>query len=81
LDVHGVLVHVGYVPTTDYLAGVLALDDSGRIAVNEQFETDVPGAFAAGDIRSGSPREVAAAAADGKAAARGAQKILETLQP
>ncbi len=80
LDVYGVLIHVGYVPTTDYLEGVLALDDSGRIAVNEQFETDVPGAFAAGDIRSGSPRQVAAAVADGKAAARGAQEILETLQ-
>ena len=80
LDVYGVLVHVGYVPATGYLEGVLALDDSGRIAVNEQFATDVPGAFAAGDIRSGSPRQVAAAVADGKAAARGAQKILETLQ-
>lgn len=80
LGVYGVLVHVGYVPTTGYLEGVLALDDSGRIAVNEQFATDVPGAFAAGDIRRGSPRQVAAAVADGKAAARGAQKILETLQ-
>jgi thioredoxin reductase (NADPH) len=79
LDVYGVLVHVGYVPTSAYLEGVLALDPSGRIAVNEQFATDVPGAFAAGDIRSGSPRQVAAAVADGKAAARGAQKILETL--
>jgi thioredoxin reductase (NADPH) len=80
LDVYGVLVHVGYVPTTAYLEGVLALDDSGHIAVNEQFATDVPGAFAAGDVRSGSPRQVAAAVADGKAAARGAQKILESLQ-
>jgi thioredoxin reductase (NADPH) len=79
LDVYGVLVHVGYVPATAYLEGVVALDDSGRIAVNEQFATDVPGAFAAGDIRSGSPRQVAAAVADGKAAARGARKILETL--
>src|ERR1017187_4652882 len=31
LDVYGVLVHVGYVPATGYLEGVLALDDSGRI--------------------------------------------------
>jgi thioredoxin reductase (NADPH) len=79
LDVYGVLVHVGYVPTSAYLDGVLALDESGRIAVNERFATDVPGAFAAGDIRSGSPRQVVAAVADGKAAARAAQKILETL--
>lgn len=79
LDVYGVLVHVGYAPTTGYLDGVLALDDSGRIAVNEQFETDVSGAFAAGDVRSGSPRQVATAVADGRAAARSAQKMLESL--
>jgi thioredoxin reductase (NADPH) len=80
LDVYGVLVHVGYVPATSYLEGILALDDSGHIAVTEALATDVPGTFAAGDIRSGSPRQVAAAVADGKAAARGAQQILETLQ-
>lgn len=80
LEVYGVLVHVGYAPATAYLEGVLALDDSGRIAVNEEFATDVSGAFAAGDIRGGSPRQVAAAVADAKAAARGAQKLLETLQ-
>jgi thioredoxin reductase (NADPH) len=79
LDVYGVLVRVGYVPTTAFLDGVLALDDSGRIAVDEQYATDVPGAFAAGDIRGGSLRQVAAAVADGKAAARSARKFLEAL--
>ena len=80
LEVYGVLVHVGYAPATAYLEGVLAFDDSGRIAVNAQFATHVPGAFAAGDIRSGSPRQVAAAVADGRAAARSARKFLATLQ-
>ena len=79
LGVYGVLVHVGYAPTTAYLDGVVALDDSGYIAVNAALATDIPGAFAAGDIRNGSPRNVATAVADGKAAARSAQKILETL--
>jgi thioredoxin reductase (NADPH) len=80
LAAHGVLVHVGYAPTTDYLEGVLALDDSGYIAVNDKLETDVPGTFAAGDIRSGSPRQVAVAVADGKTAATGALQILQSLQ-
>jgi len=80
LAAYGVLVHVGYQPASSYLEGVLALDDSGHIVVNDRFETDVAGAFAAGDIRSGSPRQVAAAIADGKAAAAGARKILESLQ-
>lgn len=80
LAAYGVLVHVGYRPASSYLEGVLALDASGHLLVNEHFETDVAGAFAAGDIRSGSPRQVAAAVADGKAAAAGARKILEALQ-
>lgn len=80
LAVYGVLVHVGYEPATGYLEGVLALDESGHIVVNDRFETDVPATFAAGDIRSGSPRQVAAAVADGKAAAAGALEILESLK-
>jgi len=80
LAVYGVLVHVGYEPATGYLEGVLALDESGHIVVNDRFETDVPATFAAGDIRSGSPRRVAAAVADGKAAAAGALEILESLK-
>jgi thioredoxin reductase (NADPH) len=80
LDVYGVLVHVGYAPSTGFVEGVLALDDSGHIAVDEQFATDVSGAFAAGDIRGGSPRQVAAAVADGAAAAEAAKKVLDSLQ-
>jgi thioredoxin reductase (NADPH) len=80
LAAYGVLVHVGYAPTTGYLEGAIALDDSGYIAVNERFETGVPGAFAAGDVRSGAPRQVAVAVADGKAAAAGALKILQSLK-
>lgn len=80
LEVYGVLVHVGFAPTTGYLEGVLTLDDSGHIAVNDRFETEVPGILAAGDIRSGSPRQVAAAVADGKAAATGALRLLQALK-
>ena len=76
LEVYGVLVHVGYEPATDYLQGVVELDDSGRVAVSERLETRVPGILAAGDLRSGSPRTVAAALADGKAAAGRVRQLL-----
>lgn len=76
LSVYGVLVHVGYEPATDYLAGILPLDDGGRIAVDAQLETEIPGLFAAGDLRSGSPRTVAAAVADGRAAAAAVRRRL-----
>lgn len=80
LDVCGVLVHVGFEPSTGYLESVLALDDHGYISVNGRLETGISGIIAAGDIRSASPRSVAAAVADGNTAAASAQRILQTLK-
>ncbi len=79
LAVDGVLVHVGVEPQSGYLEGVVALDSQGQIVVNEMMETEVPGIFAAGDIRCGSPRQVAAAVGDGTIAAISAQKYLMEL--
>ena len=80
LGVSGVLAHVGFDPATDYLEGLLSLDDRGGIVVNEHYESDVSGILAAGDIRSESMREVAAAVSDGKAAAISAQRFLQSLK-
>ncbi len=45
------------------------MDAGGHIFVNEWMETDVPGIFAAGDIRANSARQVVTAAGDGATAA------------
>lgn len=79
IDVDGVLVHVGLEPNSDYLGGVLKLDDLGQIVVNERMETGSPYVLAAGDIRSGSPRQIAAAVGDGAIAAITAQRLLNEL--
>ncbi len=76
LPVDGVLVRVGVEPETAYLRGVVLLDDQGQILVNEDMETKVPGIFAAGDIRHGSPMQVATAVGDGATAAISAQRYL-----
>jgi len=80
LNVAGVLARVGFHPATDYLEGMLSLDDRGGIVVNHRFETDVSGIMAAGDIRSESLRKVAAAVSDGKTAAMSAQRLLQSLK-
>lgn len=80
LAVSGVLARVGFDPATDYLQAVLSLDDLGAVMANERMETDVAGIVVAGDIRSGSPRKVAAALSDGKTAAICAQRLLRTAQ-
>jgi len=76
LPVQGVLIAVGTTPNTDYLKGVLALDEAGYIVTNEMMATSVPGIFAAGDIRHNSIRQVASAVGDGAVAAVSAERYI-----
>jgi thioredoxin reductase (NADPH) len=80
LKVDGVLVHIGLDPATDYLEGTVPLDGQKQVKVNQYMETEISGIFAAGDIRSGSPRQVAAAVGDGAIAAMSAQRFLQKLK-
>lgn len=69
LDVAAVFVFIGLTPNTQYLRGKLRMDNGGHIFVNEWMETEIPGLFAAGDIRANSARQVVTAAGDGATAA------------
>ncbi len=76
IKVDGVLVHIGLEPNTGYLEDIVPLDEPGQIIVNARMETEVPYILAAGDIRSGSPRQVVTAVGDGAIAAITAQRLL-----
>ena len=76
LQVAGVFISIGFKPDTDYLKGILPLDNIGHIIANEKMETAVPGIFAAGDIRSNSGRQAITAAGDGATAAIYADRFL-----
>ncbi len=76
LEVAGVFVSIGFRPDTDYLKGLLPLDEIGQIITNEKMETEVAGVFAAGDIRRNSGRQAITAAGDGATAAIYADKYL-----
>lgn len=78
LPVSGIFVYVGQKPATEYLKGVLPLDEAGYIITNELMETAVPGVLAAGDIRHGSGRQVVIAAGEGATAALSAERYLES---
>ncbi|MFH1087730.1 MAG: thioredoxin-disulfide reductase [Chloroflexota bacterium] len=71
----GVFVAVGLIPNTQYLNGI-ALDKTGNIMVDESMRANVPGVFAAGDIRHASSRQVVSACGDGAAAAIAAEEFL-----
>ena len=77
LEVKGVFVAIGFSPNTAYLKGTIPLDDGGYVIVDKNMATGVPGIFAAGDIRSGSVRQVVTACGDGATAAISVDKYIE----
>ncbi len=79
LEVDGILVWVGLEANTDYLRGKVPLDERGQILVNAQMETEIPGVFAAGDIRHNSPMQITTAVGDGATAALSLERYLQSL--
>jgi len=77
VELAGLFVYVGLAPATTLLADVLALDASGRIPVDGEMRSNLPGLFAAGTVRSGSAGRAASAAGDGATAALSADRYLK----
>jgi thioredoxin reductase (NADPH) len=76
LDTDGVFVFVGFNPNSAFLDGKL-LNANKEIIVDASMQTEIPGLFAAGDIRSGSKRQIVTAAADGATAALNVYEYLK----
>lgn len=84
LQVTGLFCFIGADPATGWLGDTVLLDRDRFILTDRQlpetpaqlrsralpFETSVPGIFAAGDVRSGSMKRVAAAVGEGSSAVR-----------
>ena len=71
---------IGTRPNTDLFAGTeLSVDDKGYIPTDEEMQTNIPGVYAAGDVRVKSLRQVVTAAADGAIAAVNAGKYARSL--
>ncbi len=67
----GVFVFIGYDPNTGFLDREI-LNEAGEVTVDMNMNTYVEGLFAAGDIRSGSKKQIVMACADGATAAMSA---------
>jgi thioredoxin reductase (NADPH) len=84
---------IGAEPRTDWLRGVLRLDDRGFVLTGRDllqparplrraplpFETSLSGVFAAGDVRYGSVKRVAGAAGEGAVAVGSVHRYLQDL--
>lgn len=76
---HSIFVFIGYNPNSELLNDKLELY-MGYIPTNENMETEIPGVFAAGDIRVKNLRQVVTATADGAIAAVSAEKYIEAFE-
>lgn len=77
LRTNGIFIYVGSEANTDFVRGLLNLDENGYIITDENMCTNVPGIYAAGDIRAKLLRQVVTAVADGAIAAYHAEKYME----
>jgi thioredoxin reductase (NADPH) len=80
LPADGVFVLIGLDPNTKFLDGRITLDEMGYILTDENMRTNIPGVFAAGDVRHKLLRQIVTACADGAIAATAAEKFIEDAQ-
>lgn len=77
-ETDGVFVFIGLKPNTGFLKGSgVELDDLGLVKTNERLETNVPGIFASGDVRSGATMQIASAVGEGASAALSIREYIE----
>lgn len=76
LPVSGVFVAVGITPQSQLVKGVVAMNEGGSILTDALMKTDVPGVYAAGDIRNTPLRQVITACSDGAIAATSALEFI-----
>ena len=73
LPVDGVFIAVGIHPNTELVKDLTACDDGGYVPAGEDCATDIPGLFAAGDVRRKPLRQIVTAVSDGANAAVSAE--------
>ena len=76
IDVNGVFVAVGTVPSSELVYGKVELNENRYIITDEKMRTNVEGVFAAGDIVEKPLRQIITAASDGAIAAYSAQEYI-----
>lgn len=72
----GIFVFVGYIPNTDLFKDHIELSTRGYIDTCPEMKTEIPGVFAAGDVREKTLRQVVTATADGAIAATQAEHYI-----
>ncbi len=77
IPVSAVFIFIGFIPNSEILRGIAKIDEDGGVITNEKMETDTPGIYAVGDVRSKSLRQIVTGASDGAIAAMAAYEYIE----
>lgn len=77
LPLDGLFIFIGFEPSSNYQSSGLEVDEHGFVKTDLEMLTNIPGVFAAGDIRSKRCRQVVTAVGDGATAANSAHIYLE----
>ena len=75
----GAFIYIGMIPLTKPFESLGILNDQGYIETDSLMETNVPGIFAAGDVRDKTLRQIVTATGDGSIAAQSVQHYVEEL--
>src|SRR5207237_10520393 len=73
----GVFVAIGHKPSTEFLKGIIDMDEQGYIITRNHIETNIEGVFAAGDVHDKHFRQAVTAAGFGCMAAMAAERCLD----
>ena len=79
VELDGIFISIGRAPVSELFKNEITLDEQGYIVADESTKTNIPGVFAAGDIRTKALRQVVTAAADGAVAAHFAEEYISQL--
>ena len=77
LELDGIFIEIGEIPTTEIVkAAGVEINEKNFVKVNDKFETNIPGVYAAGDV-TGSFAQIVVAAAEGAEGATNAYLYLK----
>ena len=79
-ETNGVFIYIGTIPLSEPFKSLGITNEEGYIPTNADMETEIPGVYAAGDIREKKLRQIVTATGDGSIAAETAQAYIEELK-